>query len=77
MSAVQSNPRITFGLYSLMILDTTFQIWYGAWPNGYFEAARGDIKNGCLVLTSHNPYHKIHKRVIAELQARFNPRIKS
>ena len=66
---------ITFGLYRLLISDASFQIWYGAWPRGYFEAASGDISEGILVIHNRNFHHNIPKRVIIELQKRFNPRI--
>jgi hypothetical protein len=68
---------ISFGLYKLMLNDTTFSIWHGAWPRGYYEAANGNIRGHELVIEYTNPYHKIPKRVIKELQKQFNPEIKS
>ncbi len=66
---------IIFGMYRLAVHDTTFQIWYGAWPSGYFVAASGQISDGNLCVQDRHPFHKIPPRAIIELQKRFNPRI--
>lgn len=67
---------ITFGMYRLHIHDTKFEIYYGAWPSGYYETAHGQISEGLLCIHQRSAYHTIPKRVIIELQKRFNPRIK-
>lgn len=66
----KSNPRISFGRYRILEGKTGYELWEGAWKDGYSKVADISIKRGILIILRE--YQKVPKVYIRKLQEQIN-----